>query len=142
MVGAVFPPCCLTCNQTMVEAVKIMGTSFKRAHARTAALSAPTLQQATANLCLCWRLLDTHRRVCLSLLWGYCSFLLEPGAHRVLFVPSMHLFPQSCVSSVIKSHWPPKSNSLGILSSFARYPGWEIFCGSYNFLNSMTISLL
>ena len=34
-----------------------------------------------------------------SLLWGHCSFLLGPGAHKVLFVPSKSLFPQSCVSS-------------------------------------------
>ena len=27
---------------------------------------------------------------------------------QVLFVPSKSLFPQSCGSSVIKSHWPPK----------------------------------
>ena len=33
-------------------------------------------------------------------------------------------FPQPCVSSIIKSHWPPKSNSLGVLSPFARIPGW------------------
>ena len=63
-------------------------------------------------------------------LWGHCSFLLGPGAHKVLFVPSKSLFPQSCVSSVIKSHWPPKSNSLGVLSPSARSPGWEICCGS------------
>ena len=30
----------------------------------------------------------------------------------------------------IKSHWPPKSNSLGVLSPFVRFPGWEICCGS------------
>ena len=34
---AVFPPCCLTWGQTMVEVMKIMATSFKRSHA----LSAP-----------------------------------------------------------------------------------------------------
>ena len=34
-----------------------------------------------------------------SLLWGHCSFLLGPGAHKVLFVPSKRLFPQSCVNS-------------------------------------------
>ena len=45
--------------------------------------------------------------------------LLAPGAHKVLFVHSESLFPQSCGCSVIKSHWPPKSNFLGILSSFA-----------------------
>ena len=33
--------------------------------------------------------------------------------HKVLFVPSKSLFPQSCVSSVIKSHWPTGSNSWG-----------------------------
>ena len=27
------------------------------------------------------RLLDTHRQVWVSLLWGHCSFLLGPGAH-------------------------------------------------------------
>ena len=45
-------------------------------------------------------------------MWGHCSFLLGPGAHEVLFVPSKSLFPQSCVSSggsmaglmVISSH--------------------------------------
>ena len=39
---AVFPPCCLTWGQTMVEVMKIMETSFKRSHAGTAALSAPS----------------------------------------------------------------------------------------------------
>ena len=41
MGGAVFPPCCLTWGQTMVEVMKIMVTSFKRSHACTATLSAP-----------------------------------------------------------------------------------------------------
>ena len=59
----------------------------------------PTLHQATANPCLHWRHLDTHRQVWVSLLWGHCSFLLGPGVHKVLFVPSKSLFPQSCVSS-------------------------------------------
>ena len=44
-------------------------------------------------------LLDTHGQVWVSLLWGHCSLLLSPGVHRVLFVPSKSLFPQSCVSS-------------------------------------------
>ena len=38
---AVFPPCCLTWGQTMVEVMKIMVTSFKRCHASTAAFSEP-----------------------------------------------------------------------------------------------------
>ena len=85
-----------------------------------------TLQQATANPCLHLRLLEIHRQVWVSLLWDHCSFLLGPGVHKVLFVSSKSLFPQSCVGSVIKSHWPLKSSSLGFLSPFARSPGWEI----------------
>ena len=53
----------------------------------------------TVDPCLCWRLLDTHRQVWVSLLWGHCSFLLGPGAYKVLFVTSKSLFPQSYVSS-------------------------------------------
>ena len=83
----------------MVEAMKIMVTSFKRSHACTAALNPPTLQQATANPPPSRSLLDTPGHVLVSLLWGHCSFLLGPGAHRVLFVPSKSLFPQSSVSS-------------------------------------------
>ena len=59
----------------------------------------PTLQQATTDPPLCQRLLDTHGQVWVSLLWGHCSFLLGPGAHKVLFVSSKSLFPQSYVSS-------------------------------------------
>ena len=58
-----------------------------------------TLQQATADPCLCWRLLDTHRQICVNLLWGHCSFLLGLGVQQVLFVLSKSLFPQSRVSS-------------------------------------------
>ena len=35
--------------------------------------------------------MDTHRQVWLSLLWGRCSFLLGPSAHKVLFVSSKSL---------------------------------------------------
>ena len=59
-----------------------------------------TPQQAGTDPRLCWRLLDTHTQVWLSLLWGHCSFLLGPGVHMVLFVPFKALFPQSCGSSV------------------------------------------
>ena len=56
-------------------------------------LSAGPQQQATANTHLHWRLLDTHRQVSVSLLWGHCSFLLGPGTHKLLFVPCKSLFP-------------------------------------------------
>ena len=42
MSRAVFPPCCLTWGQTMVEVMKIKVTSFKTSHACTATLSAPS----------------------------------------------------------------------------------------------------
>ena len=67
---------------------------------------------------------DTHRQVLLHLLWGRCSFPLGPGMHKILFVPSNGFcFPQSCGSSVIKSHCLSKLDSLGIPSLFARSPG-------------------
>ena len=81
----------------MVEVMKIMASSFKRSHACTAARRAPS---ATTDPRLLQRLLDTHRQVWVNLLWGHCSFLLSPGAHKdLLFVPSKSLFPQSYVSS-------------------------------------------
>ena len=58
------------------------------------------LQQAAADPHLHQRLLDAHRQVWVSLLWGHCSFLLGPGAHKFcVCVPSKSLFLQSCVSS-------------------------------------------
>ena len=92
--------------------MKIMVTSFKRYHAGTTTLSAPNLQQATANPHVCWRLLDTPRQVWVSLLWGHCAFLLGPGAHEFLFVPSKSLFPQSCVS--------PGSSMMGLMVTFSK----------------------
>ena len=74
-------------------------TSFKRSCARTAILSALDPAAATASPRLCQRLLNTHGQVWIGLLWGHCSFLLDPGGHKVLFVPSKSLFPQSCLSS-------------------------------------------
>ena len=93
------PSLLFTWGQTVVEVMKIMVTSFKRSHAQTLHSVPPTLQQATSDPCLCQRLLDTYRQVWVSLLWGHCSFLLGPGAHKFLFMPSESLFPQSCVSS-------------------------------------------
>ena len=86
------PPLLFTWGQTMVEVMKIMAASFKRSHAGTATSVAPALQKATAGPCLCRRLLDTHRQVWVSLLWGYCSFSWVL-VHKVLSVPSQGLFP-------------------------------------------------
>ena len=46
------------------------GDSFKRSHDALLHSVPPALQQATANPRLHWRLLDTHRQVWVSLLWG------------------------------------------------------------------------
>ena len=70
---------------------RVKTTSFRRAYASTVVFR--------VNPCLRQRLLDTHRQVWVSLLWGHCSFLLGPGLHKVLSVSSKSLFPQSCVSS-------------------------------------------
>ena len=83
----------------MVEVMKIMTTSFKGPMYTLPHSVPPALQQATADPCLCWRLLENHRQVWVSLLWGHCSFLLGSGVHKVLFVPSESLFRQSSVSS-------------------------------------------
>ena len=81
----------------MVEVMEIIATSFKRSHACTAL--PPTLKQATADPRLFQRLLDTRGHVWVSFWWGHCSFLLGPGAYKLLIVHSKSLFPQSCVSS-------------------------------------------
>ena len=107
MDGAVFSPCCLTWDQTMVEVMKIMVNSFKRSHTHTAAFSAPH-----ADPRLHQRLLDSHRKLWVSLSWGHCSFLLGPGVHMVLFVFSQSLFPQSCVNS--------DGSMLGLLSTSSK----------------------
>ena len=83
----------------MVELPKMMATSFQRSRARTATLSAPDPAAGHRRSTLP---LETpgHSRTSLgqSLVW---SPLLSPGssAHKVLFVLSQCLFPQSCVSS-------------------------------------------
>ena len=78
----------------------------------TTTLSAPSLAAGH-----CWPTppLETpgHSRASLSQsLWGHCSFLLGPGVHRVLFVPSKSLFPESCVSS--------GSSMVGLMATSSR----------------------
>ena len=111
MGGAVLPPSYLTWDQTLVEVRKILVT-FKRPCAGTAVLGAPDPAASHRQPTLCLRLLDPTGES-QSVLWGHCSFLLGPGAHKILSVPCKSLFPQSYVRSIIRSHWPPKSNSLG-----------------------------
>ena len=80
----------------MVEVMKIMVTSFKRYHAGTTTLSAPNLQQATANPHVCWRLLDTPRQVWVSLLWGHAPFSWILVQARFCLCPSRVYFLVLC----------------------------------------------
>ena len=90
----------------------VMAASSKRTYSRELRLPGMLLSaQVTVDPHLHWRLPDTHRHVCLRLLGGDCSFPLCLSALQE------SLFPQSCGSSVSKSCWPSKSDSLGFLVS-------------------------
>ena len=95
---AVFPPCSLAWDQTIVGLMVVMETSFKRTYASMPGLPGLlqpeplTPQQATVYPRLCWRLLDMHRQVWLCLLWGHYSFRWGPDAHKALFASSEHLW--------------------------------------------------
>ena len=82
----------------MVKLMKIMAT-FKMCTSKLLHSVLLTLKQATSNPRLHQRYLDIQGHVWISVLWGHCSFLLGPDAHKILFLPSKSLFPQSCVSS-------------------------------------------
>ena len=86
----------------MVEVMKMTVTSFQRFHACIAILSASDTS-AGHHLPMLPPETPGHSQASLGqtcgVLWGHCSFLLGPGAHKVLFVPSKSLFPHSCASS-------------------------------------------
>ena len=90
---AVFPSCSLASGDN--------GDLFQRTYASMPCTQLPGLLksvlltpwQATVDPRLQQKLLETHRQICLSLLWGHCSFLLGPGVHKVLFVPSKSVSP-------------------------------------------------
>ena len=75
-----------------------MVTSLKKCHDVLPHSVLPTLQQAITDPRLHRRLLDTHRQVWGSLLWGHCSFLLVLVCTRFCCAPREPI-SQSCVSS-------------------------------------------
>ena len=83
----------------------------------------PTLQQATTNQCLPWRLLDIHRQVWLSLLWGHCSFLLGPGAQGSVCALQESV-SQSCVSS--------GGSMVGLMVTSSKRPHHSQVCCTQN----------
>ena len=94
-----YVPSCLTCYHTMVEVMMKMGTSFKMSSACTATLSAP---EPAAGHCQPMPPPGTpgHSQASLGqslvgLVYTWCThgFLLGPGVHMVLCVPSKSLLP-------------------------------------------------
>ena len=137
----------------MVGVMTTMVTSFKRICACTVLFSAHeptsrplplskgpehalfysvplTLQQATVDPRLCQTLLEAHMQVWLCLLSVYCSFILVPVTHKVLFVPSKSFcFPSSM--EILKLNPADLQSQIpwGFLHPFAGSPGWEVCCG-------------
>ena len=106
--------------------VGVMETSFKRTYAKTVVFSAP---DPTAGHCQLMPLPETPRHSQASVAQSLVgSLLLSPGSWCTQgFVCVL----QESVSPVLwkfSNQIPPafKVNSLGVLSPFARSPGWEI----------------
>ena len=56
----------------------------------------PALQQATTDPHVHWRLLDTHRKVWVTLLWGHCSFSWVLVCTGFCLCPPRGCFPVLC----------------------------------------------
>ena len=115
-----------TWGQTMVEVMKIMVTPSKAPMHALLYSAPPTLQQATTDPRLRWRLLDIPGQVWVSLLWGHCSFLLGPGAQGSVYALQESI-SQSCVSS--------GSSMVGLMVTSSKriyailMPGLMLWCG-------------
>ena len=83
-----FPPCCLTWDQTMVEVMKTTATSFKRSHAGTATLSAPN--PAAGH----------HQPMPPVTSTTGCSFCLAPSLH------SFWSYFSTDLCSILGTYWP------------------------------------
>ena len=102
MGGSVFPPCCLTWCQTMVEVMKIMSSFFKSFCAHTVSLSTPNLAPGYH-----WSMLpmETPGHSWVSVgqsLVGHCSFLL-PILHKFIEnIYSLELWirPGPCLQAI------------------------------------------
>ena len=99
----------------LVEVMKMIVASFTR-HALLHSVP-PALQQAATSPHLCWRLLDTHGQVWVSLLWGHCFFLLGPCAHKVLQGDPTNPSKRKSVLNVHGKDWCSSWNS-NILASW------------------------
>ena len=75
------------------------------------------------------------------------SLLLSPGSWCTQgFACALQewslCFPQSCGNPAIQSRWTSSSDSLGIASSFAGSPGWEVWCRAQNLHKCARTSLV
>ena len=77
----------------MMEVMKIIVTFFKRSHALTATLIAPSPAAGHRRSTPQPEPLGHSQTSLDQSLWGHCSFVLGPCVHKVLFVPSQSLFP-------------------------------------------------
>ena len=93
MGGPMFPPYYLVGpnysggNEDNGELLQKIPCMYRYTHCPQAFSRPPTTQASTGDS---WTLLEKSGSVSLG---GHCSFLLGPGAHKVLFVPSKSLFP-------------------------------------------------
>ena len=117
MGGAVFPDCSLACNGDLFQKDLFQHTLWLTGLLYSVSL---TPWQATVDPCLHWTLTDKSGSVSHGVTAPFSWVLVLQG-----FVFSKSLFPQSCGSFLIKSHWP----SLGLLFPFVGPPGWGIYCG-------------
>ena len=93
--GAVFPPCSLPGARPWWRWWRWWWPPAKDPRHALLHSGPPTLQQATTDPRLHWRLPDTHRQVRGSLLWGHCSFLLVL-VHKGLLCPPRVYFLDLC----------------------------------------------
>ena len=91
MGGAVLPLYSLASGQTIIAVIETPPKGLMLSLPGPLLPVPLTPQQSTMDPHICQRLPNTHRQVWISLSWGPCSFLLGPGAHRVLLVPSRSL---------------------------------------------------
>ena len=137
---------CILYRRAIVSVLGLMVTSSERTYANMPHLPGmllPMPPDPTAGFCGATPPIETPKHSQTSLAQSPVgSQLLSPASwctQGFVCVLQDSLFPQSRGSSIIKSCWPSKSDSLGIPSPFARSPGGDVCCGAQNLCDSMRI---